>query len=313
VSGLHNAIIASEAKRSTPEPGAAARWMASLSLAMTGRARAVAVTPKGQVQLAKLFGSPGAALRRRPGMSRVVAGPETATIRRRKARLQPNIRASLRRLNTRPARARATAPATEAKMQTLDLVVTHSRVGGSWRVSRQRKLLAVAALAALAAGGAAWLERPPAGPATVERPKLDARIPVVPDRAPTADDARMAAFQQSVALSFDKPLASVAGDPDPHRDAAAPRPAHPRYRALPTLAKGDVPAPRPEGPEVIVADLPSLPPPPAKPGYVDISLQAMGDAARRLALVPGQARDFTAAAVGRMSGALSEARARIGF
>jgi len=63
---------------------------------------------------------------------------------------------------------------------------------------------------------------------------------------------------------------------------------------------------------VIVADLPP-PPPPAEPGYVDRSLWAIGDAARRVALVPDRARDWTAAAVDGVGGTLSDLRVRIGL
>jgi len=203
-------------------------------------------------------------------------------------------------------------------MQTFDLVVTHPQTVRPWRASRQRKLLIVASLAALAAGGAAWLARPPADVATTAPPKLEARMAFDQSRAQAEDEARIAAFQQAVALSIERqpPTAAPAGAP--RSEAVAAKPARPRVRPAPTAAKPEIaaatpaPPPRPETPQVILADLPP-PPPPVEPGYVDRSLGAIGDAARGAAHVPGQARDWAAAAVDRVGGALSDLRARVGL
>jgi hypothetical protein len=206
---------------------------------------------------------------------------------------------------------------------TLDLVVINSSTRVPWRASRERRVLAIAALAALACGAVAWLERPAAVSDTSARPKLAARILVAPDGAPSEDDARMAAFQEAVALSSVKSVFATAGDGGAQPVAVAVRPAHRRTRAVPVLAKRDagaatpVPPPRPvtptaiETPMVIEAVLPPAPAP--DPSYIDASLYAMGDAARGIALAPERARNIAVAAVERMSGALSQARANLGF
>lgn len=208
-------------------------------------------------------------------------------------------------------------------MQTFDLVVTHPGTGGLWRASRQRKLFAIASLAAFVAGGAAWLERPAADSAIAARPKLDSRISVVPEQTPTDDDVRMAAFQQAVARSFLKSFAATSvGEVDPHSDAAASKAAHPRVRPVATAAKTDAPTvtplppPRPVAPEVIVADIPAVlapPPPAADPGYVGASLRVAGDVAHSVVVLPDQARDLAAATVDRVGGTLSGIRAGIGL
>jgi hypothetical protein len=202
-------------------------------------------------------------------------------------------------------------------MQTLDLVVTNSWTAGPWRASRHRKLLVVASLAALALGAAAWLERPAVVSSASLRPKLDARISVAPVEAPSDDDARLAAFQQSVALSFVSKAPAAERDANSHMDVAVLKPLHPRNHALSTVAKRDdpaatpVPPPRPPVPEVIEANLP--PAPPADPGYVDASLQALGDVGRRIARVPDRAREFAATAVDGLEGTLSDVRTKIGL
>ncbi len=214
-------------------------------------------------------------------------------------------------------------------MQTFDLVVTHSslgpvRTGNVWRGSGQRKLLVMASLAALAAGGVAWIERPPTLSATSERPKLDARISIAPERPPSDDDVRLAAFQQSVARSFVDAAPAVVDDANAHPAAAGAKPTHPRNRAVVILAKRDdpaatpVPPPRPSAPVamapmVIEADLPAVAPPIVQQSFADASLQAMGEVGRRIALAPVRARDFAATTVERMRGTLSDAWANIGL
>jgi hypothetical protein len=201
--------------------------------------------------------------------------------------------------------------------RTLDWVVIDTSTRESWRASRERRLLAIASLAALACGALAWLERPVAAPDTPAPPKLAARISIAPDRTPTADELRLAAFQEAVALSLVTPASPVSGDATPLPDAAGAKPAHRPNRAVPVLAKREaamaipVPPPRPVTPMVIEAELPPAPPP--DPSYLDASLQAMGDAARGVALAPERARDVAAAALDRWSGALAKARARVGF
>ena len=200
---------------------------------------------------------------------------------------------------------------------TLDLVVINSSTRVPWRASRERRMLVIASLAALACGAVAWLERPAGVSDASARPKLAARILVAPDRAPTDDDARLAAFQQSVALSFLSSAPVAAGDGGALPDAAAVKPAHRPTRAVPLVAKRDAaaaipaPPPRPVTPMVIEAVLPPAPPP--DPSYVDASLQAVADAGRGIALAPERARNFAAAAIERMSGALSQARANLGL
>jgi len=193
-------------------------------------------------------------------------------------------------------------------MPTFDRVATRAGAGGLWRVSRQRKLMLGAALAAAALSAAAWLARPAAVVVAAAPQKLDARI--LPAATASADEARIAAFQEAVALSFVRPLAAATAEAD-RRASAAASPAHPRGRAAPTVAKRDVPAPppRPAAPAAIAAAAP----PAADPGDAGGSLRAIGEAARRLALAPVAARDFAAAAIGRAGGTLSAARARIGF
>ena len=221
-------------------------------------------------------------------------------------------------------------------MQTFDLVVVHPMTVGVWRASPHRKLLLAASLAAVALGAGAWLTRPPADSTTAAAPKLAGRIAVAPQRAPTEDEARLAAYQQAVALSFVKPLA--APEADSLADSAAAKPAHPRGRVAPMAAKRDaratapLPPPRPTTPvatavdapppvapppdappQVIFADLPAAPPPAADPGYFDASLQAMAGVGRGVARVPGATRDLAVATVDRLGGTLFAVGARLGF
>jgi hypothetical protein len=205
-------------------------------------------------------------------------------------------------------------------MQTLDLVVTKSRTDAEWRGSRERTRLVIASLAALALGAVAWLERPPAVSGDAAPSKLDARIAVAPVWTPSVDDERLAAFQQSVALSFVNSAPVVAAAANAHSDAAASKSALRRDRIVAAAGKRQeppatpLPPARPLTPLVIEADLPSTPAAPAAdPGYVDASLQALGDVGRRVALVPDQARDLAAAAVDRLGGTLSDVRAKIGL
>ena len=124
-------------------------------------------------------------------------------------------------------------------MQTFDLVAARPRTVVLWRASPHRKLLMLASLAAVALGGRR-LADPPAGgsSATAAAPKLQGRIAVAPQRA-TEDEARLAAYQQAVALSFVKPTAAAAPEADLLPDASTAKPAHPRPRVAPMAAKRD--------------------------------------------------------------------------
>ena len=150
---------------------------------------------------------------------------------------------------------------------------------------------------------------------TAARSKLDARVVAESSTASRSDDeARIAAFQESVAISH---LASAAGADEPQTGATAkptgqpPRKAAQKPTPKSAVAAPPVPQSRPATPGVIVADLPPAPqvapaPPAAKP-------QLLGAIAQNVGRAPGEVQDFARRMTDRVFGGLADVRVRVGL
>jgi hypothetical protein len=129
------------------------------------------------------------------------------------------------------------------------------------------------------------------------------------------DEARIAAFQESVAISH---LASAAGADEPQTAGSGakptgqpPRKPAQRPTAKSAVAATPVPQSRPATPEVIVANLPPAPqvapaPPAAKP-------QLLGTIAQDVERAPGEVQDFARRMTDRVFGGLADVRVRVGL
>ena len=206
-------------------------------------------------------------------------------------------------------------------MQTIDSYVIYSSPNARRRPRRRRALMAaVAIFAAMAiAAGFAVLGRAGGPSVTASRSKLDARVVVESSTALRSDDeARIAAFQESVAISHLAPAASAAGADEPQTAGSGSRPtsAPPRKPAQTQTPKRavvatPVPQSRPSTPEVIMADLPPAPrvapePPDAKP-------QVLGTIAQDVERAPGAVQDFARRMTDRVFGGLADVRVRVGL
>ena len=203
-------------------------------------------------------------------------------------------------------------------MQTIDSYVVYSSPNARRRTRRRRALLAaVATIAAVAvAAGIAFLGRAGDLSMTASHSKLDARVVAESSTAMRSDDeARIAAFQESVAISH---LASTAGADEPQTAGSGakptgqpPRKPAQRPTAKSAVAATPVPQSRPATPEVIVANLPPAPqvapaPPAAKP-------QLLGTIAQDVERAPGEVQDFARRMTDRVFGGLADVRVRVGL
>jgi hypothetical protein len=208
-------------------------------------------------------------------------------------------------------------------MQTIDSCVIYSSTDVWRRPKRRRALRAVApifaAIAIATATGFVFLGRAGDPTATVSRPKLDARVV---DAAATTlrsdDEARMAAFQESAAISHLTPVAFPAGADEPQKTGSASKLADqpPRRQAQGPAPKSvvvatPVPQSRPATPEVIMADLP--PAPPAAPAPADGKPHFLGAIAQDVERAPGEVQDFARAMTDRMLGGIADVRMRVGL
>jgi hypothetical protein len=206
-------------------------------------------------------------------------------------------------------------------MQTIDSYVIYSSPNTRRRPRRTRApLAAVAMFAAVAiAAGFAFLGRAGDPSTTASRSKLDARVVAESSAALRSDDeARIAAFQESAAISHLTPAAFVAGADEPQTAGAGAKPTgqpprKPAQRPAPKSAVAATPVPqsRPATPEVIMADLPPTPqaapaPSEAKPGY-------LGTIAQDVERAPGEVQDFARAVTDRMLGGFADVRVRVGL
>jgi hypothetical protein len=208
-----------------------------------------------------------------------------------------------------------------AVMQTIDSYVIYSSTSARRRPRRRwAPLAAVAMFAAVAiAAGFAFLGRAGDPSMTASRSKLDARVVAESSAALRSDDeARIAAFQESAAISHLTPAAFVAGADEPQTAESGAKPTgqpprKPAQKPAPksALVATPVPQPRPSTPEVIMADLPPVPqaapaPSEAKPGY-------FGTIAQDVERAPGEVQDFARAMTDRVLGGLSDVRMRVGL
>ena len=208
-------------------------------------------------------------------------------------------------------------------MQTIDSYVISSSVNALARPRRRRRLRAavpiLAAIAIVAATGFALFGRVGDPTTTASHSKLDARVVAESSTALRSDDeARIAAFQQSAAISHLSPAASVisADQPPAAGTGAKPTAQFTRRQAQRPAPKSvlvatPVPQARPATPEIIMADLPPAPqvaatPAEDKPGYLGSIVQGVERA-------PGQVEDLARAATDRVLGGLANVRARVGL
>jgi hypothetical protein len=217
-------------------------------------------------------------------------------------------------------------------MQTIDSYVISSSTNDRWRPRRSRvPLAAVATFAAIAiAAGFAVLGRAGDPSTTAARSKLDARAVAESSTSSRSDDeARIAAFQESVAMSHLTPAVSAAAADAPQTAESAAKPRAQPSRKLTqrpapksVVAATPVPQPRPATPEIIIADLPpapkvimaDLPPaPPVAPAPADGKPGLLGTIAQDVERTPGAVQDFARAATDRVLGGLADARARVGL
>jgi hypothetical protein len=207
-------------------------------------------------------------------------------------------------------------------MQTIDSYVITSSLSMPRRPRRKRTLpAAVAMLAAVAiVVGFSFLGRAGDPSMTASRAKLQARVVAASATALRSDDeARIAAFQESAAISHLTPVASAAV-PDELQTAesgAKPmvQPARkPAQRPAPRSAMvatpiTPIPQPRPATPEVIMADLPPTP----RAAPADDKPSLLGTIAQGVEGAPGEVQDFARATTDRLLGGLADVRVRIGL
>jgi hypothetical protein len=208
-------------------------------------------------------------------------------------------------------------------MQTIDSYVVYSSPNARRRRRRRRALLAaVPTLFAIAiAAGIVFMGR--ADDPAAARSKLDARVVAESSTASRSDDeARIAAFQESVAISHLAPAASAAGADQPQTAEPGARPTSgpprkPAQRPTPKSAGVATPVPqsRPATPEVIpdviVADLP--PAPRVAPAPPDAKPQFLGTIAQDVERAPGAVQDFARRMTDGVLGGLADVRVRVGL
>jgi hypothetical protein len=198
-------------------------------------------------------------------------------------------------------------------MQTIDGYVVYSRTNVSRRF-RGGRALGLTVLVAAIGMGAFVAGRATNTPQAAAPAKLDARVvPPTPDRA-ASDEARLAAFQQAVALSYvSKTAFAPVEEPRPIADPQAR--AHPRKpdpgptkKAAALLAP--VPPSRPVEPLAATIVAQAAPrPDPAPSGYMG----AIGNFARSMERVPSRVGEFATGTSRSVLGAFSSARSRIGL
>jgi hypothetical protein len=187
-------------------------------------------------------------------------------------------------------------------------------------------MFAVVALAV----GFAFLGRAGDPSRTAARPKANARVVVESSAVVSADDeARIAAFQQSAAISHLTPAAFPASADAPQKAGSTFRladqpPRKPPQRPAPKSVVVATPVPQlrpatppvitadlPPGPKVIMADLP--PAPPVTPAPAESKPGLLGTITQDVERTPGAVQDFARAATDRVLGGLADVRARVGL
>jgi hypothetical protein len=170
------------------------------------------------------------------------------------------------------------------------------------------------------AAGFAFLGRAGEPTPTASHAKLDARVAAESSTPQRSDDeARLAAFQESVAISHLTAAASAAGADEPQRAESAakltgqlPRKPGLRPASKSAAAATPVPQPRPAAPpEVVIADLP--PAPPVAPTPAAAKPHFLGSIAQDVERAPGEVEDFARAMTDRLLGGLADVRARVGL
>lgn len=210
-------------------------------------------------------------------------------------------------------------------MQTIDSYVITSSLGPPRRPRRRRSPAAAVAMFAAAAvvAGFAFLGRAGDPSMTAPRAKLDTRVVAASATASRSDDeARIAAFQESVAISRLTPVASAAGLDELQTAAAGARPMIQPARKAPqrpapksaVVAAPITPIPqsRPATPEVIMADLPAARAAPT-PTPTDTKPSLLGTFAQGVEGAPGQVQDFARTMTDRLLGELADVRVRVGL
>jgi len=207
-------------------------------------------------------------------------------------------------------------------MQTIDSYVIYSSLDTPRRPPRRKRAApaAVAISAAVAiAIGFALFGRAGDPSMTAPRAKLDARVVAASATASRSDDeARIATFQESAAISHLTAAASVTSADEPLTAGAGAKPTGQPPRKLAqkpapksAAAATPVPQPRPATPVIIVADLP--PTPRAAPAPADDKPSLLGTIAQGVEGAPGEVQDFARAMTDRLLGGLAGARARVGL
>jgi outer membrane biosynthesis protein TonB len=206
-------------------------------------------------------------------------------------------------------------------MQTIDSYVIYSSPEVRWRPRRTRAPLAAVALFATVAiaAGFTFLGRAGDPSTTASRAKSDARVVAESSAASRSDDeARIAAFQESVAISHVTPAAPAAGADEPQTAEVVAKPtdqpAHkPAQKPAPksAVAAAPVPQPRPATPEVIMADLP--PAPPVPPAPAEAKPHFLAAIAKNVERAPGEVQDFAHAMTDRLLGGFADVRGRVGL
>jgi hypothetical protein len=206
-------------------------------------------------------------------------------------------------------------------MQTIDSYVISSSLDAPrrpWRKWAPPVAVAIFAAAAIAIGFSFFVRAGGPSP-TAPRAKLEARV-VAASAWRSDDEARIAAFQESAAISHLTPVGSAIGAEQPQTAATAPGakptgelPRKPAQKPAPksALAATPVPLPRPATPEVIVAALP--PAPPVAPAPAEGKPRLLGTIAQDVMSAPGEVQDFARAVTDRVLGRLADVRARVGL
>jgi hypothetical protein len=206
-------------------------------------------------------------------------------------------------------------------MQTIDSYVIYSSPITRRRRRRRRALLAAVAMFAAVgiAAGFAFVGRAGDPSATASRSKSEARVVLASSTVLRADEeAKIAAFQESVALSHLTPAAPVTSADEPQTAGAGDKlTAQPARKAAQkpaakiVLAATPVPQPRPATPDVIMADLP--PAPQVAPAPAEAKPQLLGTIAQDVVSAPGEVQDFARAMTDRVLGGLAGIRVRVGL
>ena len=200
-------------------------------------------------------------------------------------------------------------------MQTIDSYVVDSRANLRRTSRRGWAILAFAPMAfgVTLASAVALLGHAGNQPTVAAHVKRDARIAEVATPTSPADEARLAAFQQSVAISQVTPAAFAPSQDAPPAIVSKPAPQPPRKpEPKPVARSAAIMPPLPQArPEAAVAEPPAAPPVEAGRGGGVPAF--VGKIARQVESVPRQAHEFASGATDRVFDAISYMRDKVGL